>query len=99
VPKIPRINAIDPRDLPPALATRANADIMLMRLLVNFLDAWKNCGPRCRRARCCTDPTAACFDLNAERIRAIFEAIADWPRFDGPRDPEDAAGPIGDLFD
>jgi hypothetical protein len=99
MPKIRRIPSIDPLGLPPALATRGNADILLMRSLVNFLEFWRRCTPRCRRAQCCADPAAACFDANAERIQEIFADIADWPRFDGPRDPEDEAGPIGELFE
>jgi hypothetical protein len=99
MPKIRRITALDPRDLPPALATRGNADKLLLRSLLNFLEVWRYCTPHCRRAHCCVDPKVGCFDPNAERIQEIFADIADWPRFEGPRDPEDEAGPIGELFE
>jgi hypothetical protein len=36
---------------------------------------------------------------NREAIREHLAALADWPRLDGPRTPDVAAGPVGDLYE
>jgi hypothetical protein len=88
-----------PRVLPPELRTRAVADLMMMRSIVGFLGSWQYCERACKRQRGCANPNVACFDRNRERIRDYLERLADWPRLDGPREPDVAAGPIGDILD
>ena len=88
-----------PRILPPELRTRAVADLMIMRSIVGFLGRWQYCSRACKRQRGCADPNVECFDRNREVIRDYLERLADWPRLDGPRNPDAAAGPIGDILD
>ena len=86
--------------LPAELRTRGNADLRLMRLIVNFAGVWIDCYPACRRAGRCAHPLVPCFDPNADALHDMFVALTEWPRFDGPRDPEEDAAPVtGDLFD
>jgi len=79
--------------------TRAEADIVLMRQIVGFFATWRSCHASCRRAKRCTSPTVACFDRNSGRFQATFEALADWPRLDGPRDPDELDRPAYDTYD
>ncbi len=81
--------------LPPEFQTRGNADIMMMRSIVGFLGLWENCRKACRRRKGCASPDVACFDPNREQIAAQLEALAAWPRLDGPRDREAENGLVG----
>jgi hypothetical protein len=88
-----------PSSLPPELRTRGNADIMLMRSIIGFLGAWAHCRKACRRHKRCASPAVACFDANIETIREQLEALAAWPRLDGPRDPAALNERVDKLFD
>jgi hypothetical protein len=86
-------------EIPPALRTRGNADLAIMRNVVDFFGIWETCHKACRRGKTCASPTIACFDTNAERLRELLEALAEWPRLEGPREEADLKGPVGELFD
>ena len=70
-----------------------------MRAIVNFVGGWERCWPACRRARRCSGKTPECFDANRDGLREALRAIVDWRRFEGPRDPDEAAAPATVLFD
>jgi hypothetical protein len=71
----------------------------LMRAIVGFLGGWAECSKACRRARRCASPSVGCFDANLDAIRAQLEALADWPRLEGPRDPAELGRPVEFLLD
>jgi hypothetical protein len=83
----------------PAPHTRGAVDIKIMRSIIGFLGTWQHCCAACRRHKRCASPAVACFDVNLETIRETLENLAEWPRLDGPRQPDEANGPVGDLLD
>ena len=82
--------------LPPRSPTRRDADLMLMRSIVDLVGAFKKCAPACRRHKRCASSTVACFDANSETIQDVLEDLATWRRFDGPRPPDEDAAPVGE---
>jgi hypothetical protein len=95
---MPRRNR-PPTTLPAGRMTRGEADLMLMREIVNLFAAWEGCYRACRRHKSCVSPTVHCFDHNIETVREGLRRLADWPRLDGPREPDELAAPVDDLFD
>jgi hypothetical protein len=86
-------------EIPPELRTRGNADRAIMRSVVDLFGIWETCHKACRRRKACASPTIACFDVNCETLREQLEALAAWPRLDGPREESDLGQPVGELFD
>jgi hypothetical protein len=78
--------------------TRRDADLMVMRSIVELMGAYRTCVPACRRHRRCASATVACFDLNSEKLQDILEELATWRRFEGPRSPEEEARPVGEQL-
>ena len=78
---------------------RGEADRMLMRQIVNFLEAWHGCDRACRRHKGCASPTVKCFDHNIEIARKVLGRLADWSRLDGPREVDELVEPVQDLLD
>jgi hypothetical protein len=81
------------------LVLRKHADIEVMRAIMDLACMWSVCYRACRRRKSCASPTVRCFDHNLERVRKFTADLADWPRLDGPRDPDDLLEPADDPFD
>ena len=87
-----------PSILPPELRTRAVADLMMMRSIVGFIGSCNIASVPASASAAAPTPMSV-LRRNRDRIRDYLERLADWPRLDGPRDPDAAAGSIGDILD
>ena len=94
---MPRRNQ-PPCDPPPPL-TRGEADIAIMRAIMDMAGMWRGCYRACRRKKGCASPGVKCFDHNIERVRDFTRDLADWPRLDGPRELDELVEPVTELFE
>ena len=85
--------------LPNRPVIRAQADIEIMRTLMDLAGMWHGCYRVCRRRKSCASPVVKCFDYNIERVREFTQRLADWPRLDGPRDLDELVEPVDDPLD